>query len=277
MKFQSLLLLFCFVVSSCNKTTQGDDPITKDNTTTTSPPNVDARYPFRIVRVNPNPNPTQYTFRRYRTESIWLRNYGAAKASWQGWSISTNSIKPSFELRSSLSFDVLPNGIATFDEMFGTSNQYFGDVGDTVRLLAPDKTVVQTIVYEKAQPQISFMYFEPAYQLRIQFVIPRPSNSQSPELIIVENMTGANISLTGWKFRSKGGQVKNLLDAEMFAAGIPVVVPGGLALYSENRFEYSGTNWLNNDGDNLELIDPSGKVVQTITWGAVSAGQVIIP
>jgi hypothetical protein len=276
MKFKSLLLLLCLVVSSCNKTTQVDDPITKKEDFTVPPTNVDVNYPFRIVRVNPNPNRTAYSF-RYRTESLWLRNYGTAKASWSRWSISTNSVKPSFELRSSLSSDVAPNGIAPFDEVFGTSNQYFGDVNDTVRLLAPDKTVVQTIIYDKAQPQISFMYFEPAYQLRIQFVIPRPSNSQSPELIIVENMTSANISLTGWKFRSKGGQVKNLLDAEMFATGIPVLVPGGLALYSENRFEYSGANWLNNDGDNLELVDPSGKVVQTITWGAVSAGQVIIP
>lgn len=106
--------------------------------------------------------------------------------------------------------------------------------------------------------------------LRIAEVVPNPAGEDKyNESITLENTSNAGISLSGWQFRSRGIGLP-------FAITTTATSIGAGVKWRTTTFPFDRA-WLNNDGDSLYLINPSGLVVQSIGWGKVSDGEVIKP
>lgn len=106
--------------------------------------------------------------------------------------------------------------------------------------------------------------------LRISEVIPNPAGEdKGNESITLANTSKQSIALTGWQFRSKGIGMPFAVSttATSIAAG---------ATWTTKTFPFNRA-WLNNDGDSLYLINPTGTVVQSVGWGTVGDGEVVKP
>jgi hypothetical protein len=111
---------------------------------------------------------------------------------------------------------------------------------------------------------------QPQGGLRIAEVLPNPvGEDKYKEAITLENTSNAGISLTGWQFRSRGIGMP-------FAVTTTATSIGAKATWQTTTFPFDRA-WLNNDGDSLYLINPSGTVVQSVGWGRVSDGEVVRP
>lgn len=113
-------------------------------------------------------------------------------------------------------------------------------------------------------------------------VQPRPADGE-PEWLELRNRSGATLALAGWALRDRGGPSRALTDGDSLAAGARVVLtsdPAGLlARYpgTPSRILVPLGGWpsLNDTGkdaasaaDSLHLLDPSGAVVDLVTWRA---------
>lgn len=270
MKFKSLLLLLCLVVSSCNSV-QPSGTADKKEDLTVPPTNVDPKYPFRIVRVEPNPTSTGTGFQTYRNEGIWIRNFSSATVSSVGWSVlvKSNKLKYSLRPKTNESENINPSRVGIFAENTFTVSNSLPDEGDTLQLIASDGTIVQTIGYGKTVGQMALVFYEQPKQLRIRLIIPNPVGSDDgKEYVEIENLSQDTVTIGGWTLRSKGGQVKSVTTSPNFR-----IFP-----YLSFNAGVSGiVAWLNNEGDTLDLVAPDGTVVHHVEWQKVNDGEYIYP
>lgn len=102
--------------------------------------------------------------------------------------------------------------------------------------------------------------------LRIASMIPNPDSDDTVnEQIVLQNGGAAAIPLAGWTVRD--------LAQNIWQLGAGVLAPGASAVVLRQGQPMS----MNNSGDTIELINTAGTVVQTVTYGAVASGQVVIP
>jgi hypothetical protein len=119
------------------------------------------------------------------------------------------------------------------------------------------------------------VWFEPssarppaaADPIRIVALLPNPAGrDDEEESVTIRNASSIPVGLAGWTLRDTSGQLWTLDRVGTVGAGEERVV---------KRARQPMT--LNNDGDTIELLNPAGRVVQTVTYGAVSQDQVIRP
>jgi hypothetical protein len=101
--------------------------------------------------------------------------------------------------------------------------------------------------------------------LRLVSLMPDPNGSDLwNEQITVRNMTDAPLNLAGWQLRDLSGAYWTFGSTVTLAKkGEQTLIRAGQALS------------LNNGGDTVELLDPSGKVVQTFTYPKVAKDEVV--
>lgn len=101
--------------------------------------------------------------------------------------------------------------------------------------------------------------------LRIAQLVPNPAGDENQnESVTIENTSGASVSLTGWKLRDKANTVW-ALDRE-----------NSIAAHQKLEVKRLGRAMgLNNTGDTVELVDPSGAVVDTVTFGRCDEDEVV--
>lgn len=99
---------------------------------------------------------------------------------------------------------------------------------------------------------------------RITALVPNPRGSdRNRESVTIGNTTGSDISLSDWVLQDDDGGEFDLT--------------GTIAANSRKKFTLDTTLLLGNSGDTLTLVDPSGRVVQTVTYSSATSGQVIRP
>lgn len=104
-----------------------------------------------------------------------------------------------------------------------------------------------------------------AAQVRIVALLPNPEGDEGQyEEVTLKNLGSQSISLGGWKLRDLAGRT---LD------GLGTLQPG-----QEKTMKRNGQPMtLNDGGDTVDLIDPNGSVMQTVTYSAVDEGEVVNP
>lgn len=106
----------------------------------------------------------------------------------------------------------------------------------------------------------------PASELQIVSALPNPAGDDvQDEEVHVRNPGGGNISLTNWKITDAGGTQFWNLTASDGSVGT------GTKTIKRNGRPMS----LNNDGDTIVLISPSGAVVDRKSYGNAGSGVVI--
>lgn len=94
--------------------------------------------------------------------------------------------------------------------------------------------------------------------LRILAVLPNPPGADDGnESVTLANGNAIDVTLTGWRLRDKAGNV--------------FILSGSAPATATRSVRVQGTFTLNQGGDEVELIDPSGRVVHKVTY---TAGQV---
>jgi exonuclease III len=104
-------------------------------------------------------------------------------------------------------------------------------------------------------------------KLSISGLLPDPdgSDDQNEEARIM-NRDDKPVDMRGWKLRDKAGRTWALDELGIISAG------------EEKSIRRKGQSMdLNNSGDTVELLDPSGAVVDSLTYGAVRMGIWIKP
>lgn len=267
--FHRFLLVFASIAATaCSGST--DSSGTKDATIGLKdgypPEAVTDDYPLRIVRIE------ILSTAPSRTDYFVVKNFGTTTSpNLNSWRITLSSRKGgSIAVYQDLS------GVTTLaaGKAFGFSVKggVVGLDGDTLRLVAPDGKIVQTISWTDKKPLGAKIlpYAYTSTPIRIFYVIPNPKGNDSAgnEGFFLENITGDTVkSLSGWTVRSDGGQVKPLASA----LGLPTnFVPYGRT-YS--LISFSGVAWLNNTGDTLRLFNGEGKELQKVGWGVVGEDE----
>jgi hypothetical protein len=102
---------------------------------------------------------------------------------------------------------------------------------------------------------------------RISSLLPNPDGNESRnEQATVKNIGSVAVSVVGWKLRDLAGRTWSL-DA------LGTLPPG-----MERTIQRNGQAMaLNNDGDTIDLLNPGGSVVQTVTYGSVDEGELVTP
>jgi len=102
---------------------------------------------------------------------------------------------------------------------------------------------------------------------RIFSLLPNPAGNESQnETAKIRNIGSAPAALVGWRLRDLAGQVWSLDSLGTPAAG------------TERMIQRLGQpKAMNNGGDTIDLIDPNGTVVQTVTYGGVDEGELVTP
>lgn len=107
----------------------------------------------------------------------------------------------------------------------------------------------------------------PVYALRIAELVPAPRAKESlNERVTIMNAGAVPVDLRRWTLRDLTGRTWSLDAAGVLPPGQSVVV---------RRDGRQMT--LNNAGDTVELVDPSGRVVHSVTYGKVEPDQVVRP
>lgn len=96
----------------------------------------------------------------------------------------------------------------------------------------------------------------PAGRVRITRLLPNPFGDETKnETATLKNLSPGPVDLTGWKLRDLAGKTWKLDGLGTLAAG------------AEATIERDGQEMaLNNGGDTVDLIDPAGAIVQTVTY-----------
>lgn len=119
------------------------------------------------------------------------------------------------------------------------------------------------------------VWFEPAggtpaaaaAALRIASVLPNPPGDERVnEKVTLKNVGTSPVSLSGWQIRDLAGKIWTLESGG-------TVQPGQEVTVMRNGQPLS----LNNDGEVVELLDPSGTAVDRLEYGVAGEGQVIVP
>ena len=92
--------------------------------------------------------------------------------------------------------------------------------------------------------------------MRITRLLPNPAGDETRnETATLKNLGPAAADLTGWKLRDLAGKTWKLDSLGTLAAG------------EEKTIRRDGQEMsLNNGGDTIDLVDPAGAVVQTVTY-----------
>jgi hypothetical protein len=105
-----------------------------------------------------------------------------------------------------------------------------------------------------------------ALRLRIARLVPNPpGDDELNEEVTIRNEGPSAVSLEGWRLRD--------LADNLWSAEAVILQAGQERVLRRNRQPLS----LNNGGDRLELLDPSGAVADMIEYGPVAEGQSISP
>jgi hypothetical protein len=102
---------------------------------------------------------------------------------------------------------------------------------------------------------------------RISSLLPNPvGNESQKESATIRNIGSSAASLIGWKLRDLAGQTWALDSL------------GGLAAGTEGTIQRLGQPMaMNNGGDTIDLINPSGMVIQSVSYGDVEEGELVTP
>jgi exonuclease III len=107
----------------------------------------------------------------------------------------------------------------------------------------------------------------PAINIRVISLLPNPPGSDNlNEEATIKNLGSQSVSLAGWKLRDLTGSTWSL-------SNLGTLAPGQQKTIKRNNQPMA----LNNGGDTIELVDPSNAVKQTINYGPVNEGEVVIP
>ena len=107
----------------------------------------------------------------------------------------------------------------------------------------------------------------PVVQIRITSLLPNPPGDETQnEQARLRNFSTQAVSLIGWKLRDLAGKTWSLDVLGMLESG------------EEKVIRRKGQPMaLNNNGDTVDLIDPTGRVLQTVTYSRVEEGEAVIP
>ena len=107
----------------------------------------------------------------------------------------------------------------------------------------------------------------PAVNVKIKSLLPNPAGNESQnEEVTLINLGTQSVSLSGWKLRDLKGKTWTLSSLGMLSSN------------EQKTIKRSGQEMaLNNDGDTVDLIDPNGKVVHTVTYARAEEGEIITP
>jgi hypothetical protein len=99
--------------------------------------------------------------------------------------------------------------------------------------------------------------------VRFASLLPNPTGNESQdEVVTVRNDGTATVSLAGWRLRDAANRTWMLFGT---------LDPG-----DEQRFTRNGQPMaLNNGGDTVELLDPANTVVDSVTYGRTTDGEVL--
>lgn len=101
--------------------------------------------------------------------------------------------------------------------------------------------------------------------LRLVGLLPDPAGPDFyQEAIVIKNVSGARMSLSGWKLRD---EARNLWPLDPDRSVIP-----NEEVRLKRKKEFLS---LNNGGDTVELLAPDGQVVQTFTYGPVAVDALV--
>lgn len=92
-------------------------------------------------------------------------------------------------------------------------------------------------------------------------IFPSPSGGAN-EWVEIYNPSGVSINLNGWDLKDFALSPKDI-------SGLGTITPSGFSVFE------AGSGWLNNDGDTLQLRNPSDFVIDQHTFGNVSSDKSI--
>ncbi|TKJ34600.1 MAG: hypothetical protein CEE38_17145 [Planctomycetes bacterium B3_Pla] len=102
--------------------------------------------------------------------------------------------------------------------------------------------------------------------LLIVALLPNPPGKDiDKETATIRNVSQQAINLNGWKLRDLSGKTWSL-------SSLGMIQPGAEKTITRHGQPMS----LNNDGDTIDLIDPDGDVVDSVTYGPVDEDEVVI-
>ena len=102
--------------------------------------------------------------------------------------------------------------------------------------------------------------------LRIESIIPNPSgNENNEERATIVNLGTASISLSGWKLRDRANTIWSL-------DSLATLGPGESKTIKRNGQQMA----MNNRGDTIELVSPTGTVAHSLTYERAEEGEVIL-
>lgn len=102
---------------------------------------------------------------------------------------------------------------------------------------------------------------------RMTALLPNPAGNESQnEAATIRNIGTMPASLVGWNLRDLAGRTWSLDTLGTLPPGM------------ERTIERLGQPMaMNNDGDTIDLLNPMGGVVQTVTYGSVDEGEPVTP
>lgn len=107
----------------------------------------------------------------------------------------------------------------------------------------------------------------PEVKVVITSLVPNPlGNDNLNEEATLKNLGTQQVNLSGWKLRDLAGKTWSL-------NGLGTLAPNQQKIIKRNNQPMA----LNNGGDTIDLVNPSGMVVQTVTYGPVVEGEAISP
>jgi len=106
---------------------------------------------------------------------------------------------------------------------------------------------------------------QPAGTLYISKVLPNPDGDERlKEAVWLTNPGTVAVSLSNWKLRDKSGHIWDLAqDGNVQASHTKQILRAGRPMS------------INNDGDLLELVDPSGQAVSVTSFGATGPEEIL--
>jgi len=107
----------------------------------------------------------------------------------------------------------------------------------------------------------------PAVNVKIRSLLPNPEgNENQNEEVTIINLGTQSVNLSGWKLRDLAGKTWSLDTLGTLGPG------------EEKTIKRNGQPMaLNNGGDTIDLIDPNGNVVHTVTYSRSEEGEIITP
>lgn len=137
----------------------------------------------------------------------------------------------------------------------------------TIRVYAeagfPDTEPIRSPIVEKTYVVDTDV---PTRGISISEIYPSPVKGET-EWIELKNETDADVSLAGWLLddTASGGSVPWRMTAES------IIPAHGFAMFPKEKTKLA----LNNSGDDVRLLQPSGKPVDSLTFGSVKSGQAV--